>query len=243
MNVLVVFSHPEPSSFNGALKDKAVQVFENSGATVEVSDLYAEKFDPVEKQEHYRSRIKTDTFEPLSEQRHSYKSDTLPTDVEREIQRLRECDLVIFQFPLWWHQQPAMIKGWFDRVFVAGGLYTSKMRYDKGYFRGKRALCSVTSGAPENTFTEFGRGGGDITSLLHPLNYSLNYMGFSVLPPRLITEVQGAGFTYKEPEEFVAGLQLKLSDWGSYLQNIDTVVPLLFPGWDDWDEHGVEKKV
>ena len=117
------------------------------------------------------------------------------------------------------------------------------MRYDKGYFRGKRALCSVTSGAPENTFTEFGRGGGDITSLLHPLNYSLNYMDFSVLPPRLITEVQGAGFTYKEPEEFVAGLQLKLSDWGSYLQNIDTVVPLLFPRWDDWDEHGVEKKV
>ena len=124
MNVLVVFCHPEPSSFNGALKDRAVQVFENSGASVEVSDLYAECFDPVEKQEHYRARIKTDSFEPLSEQRHSYKTETLPADVEREIQRLRKCDLVIFQFPLWWHQQPAMIKGWCDRVFVAGGLYT-----------------------------------------------------------------------------------------------------------------------
>ena len=243
MIVLVVFCHPEPTSFNGALKDTAVQVFENSGATVEVSDLYAENFDPVEKQEHYHARIETDTFEPLSEQRHSYKTETLPADVEREIQRLRKSDLVIFQFPLWWHQQPAMIKGWCDRVFVAGGLYTSKMRYDKGYFQGKRAICSVTSGAPEDTFTEFGRGGGEIAKLLHPLNYSLHYMGFSVLPPRLITEVQGAGFTYKDPEEFAASLQLKLSSWASYLENIDSVEPMSFPGWGDWDEHGVEKKV
>ena len=57
MNVLVVYCHPEPSSFNGALKDKAVQIFQDSGARVEVSDLYAQKFDPVEKQEHYLSLI------------------------------------------------------------------------------------------------------------------------------------------------------------------------------------------
>ena len=31
-----------------------------------------------------------------------------------------------------------MLKGWFDRVFVNGGLYTSSMRYDRGYFRGKK---------------------------------------------------------------------------------------------------------
>ena len=67
-------------------------------------------------------------------------------------------------------------------------------------------------------------------------------MGFTVLPPRLITEVQGTGFTYKDPEDFAASLQLKLSDWTSYLKNIDSVEPLLFPGWDDWDEYGVEKK-
>ena len=135
-----------------------------------------------------------------------------------------------------------MIKGWFDRVFVAGGLYTSKMRYDKGYFKGKRAVCSVTSGAPENTFTDGGRGGGEIEVLLHALNFSLSYMGFSVLPPRLITEVQGAGFTYKDPDEFKAGLAVKLAAWADYLKTINTVTPMSFPGWDNWDEHGVEKK-
>lgn len=72
---------------------------------MEVSDLYAEGFDPVE-----------------------------------------WAELVVFQFPLWWHAQPAMLKSWFDRVFVSGGLYTSKMRYNRGYFSGKWAICSVTTG-------------------------------------------------------------------------------------------------
>ncbi len=243
MKVLIVFCHPEIKSFNGTMKDRAVQVFESSGAVVEVSDLYAERFDPVEKPEHYQSRLNADVFEPLSEQRHSYNTEQLPLDVQREIKRLEKCNLVIFQFPLWWHQQPAMLKGWLDRVFVAGGLYTSKIRYDKGYFRGKRAVCSVTSGAPENTFTKNGRGGGEIQALLHSMNYSLNYMGFTVLPPRLVTEIQGAGFTYKQPDEFVAGLELKLDDWAHYLQNIDLIAPLKYPGWNDWDEAGVEKKV
>lgn len=240
MNVLIVFCHPEPKSFNSALKNRAIETFRESGDVVEVSDLYAEQFDPVEKSEHYRTRVNPEVFEPLSEQRHSYKADALATDVYREIERLENCDLVIFQFPLWWHQQPAMLKGWLDRVFIAGGLYTSKMRYDRGYFKGKRAVCSVTSGAPENTFTKNGRAGGEIQTLLHSMNYSLNYMGFTVLPPRLVAEVQGAGFTYKDPEVFAAGLEEKLDHWGQYLENIDTVVPLRFPGWSDWDDHGVE---
>lgn len=240
MNVLIVFCHPEPKSFNSELRDKAVLTFKEQGAVVEISDLYAEKFDPVEKPEHYITRINSDTFEPLSEQRHSYKNGMLPDDVQREIERLKRCDLLIFQFPLWWHQQPAMLKGWLDRVFVAGGLYTSKMRYDKGYFRGKRAICSVTSGAPESTFTEKGRGGGEIQTLLHSMNYSLHYMRFTVLPPRLVSEVQGAGFTYKEPDEFYSGLKEKLEEWGEYLQRIDDVAPLSFAGWD---EDGVEKRM
>ncbi len=128
MNVLIVLCHPEPNSFNATLKNEAVKVLEKEGAIVEVSDLYAQSFDPVEKPAHYPEPLKTDVFEPLSEQRHAYKNNTVPADVQREIDRLDRSDLVIFQFPLWWHQQPAMIKGWFDRVFLAGGLYTSKMR-------------------------------------------------------------------------------------------------------------------
>ncbi|MCP4270454.1 MAG: NAD(P)H-dependent oxidoreductase [Gammaproteobacteria bacterium] len=240
MNILILYCHPEPTSFNSSLKNIAVQTFENSGHNVEVSDLYGEGFDPVEKAAHYTNRANTEIFDPLSEQRNAYKTNTLPADVKREIERLEGCDLLIIQFPLWWHQQPAILKGWFDRVFVGGGLYTSKMRYDKGYFKGKRAICSVTSGAPEATFTKKGRGGGEIASLLYSMNYSLHYMGFSVLPPFLSPEIQSSEFTYKDSVQFDKDLKNNLSRWESHLKNIQQIQPLMFSGWADWDENGVE---
>ena len=242
MNVLIVYCHPEQNSFNGLLKDVAIEILESKGDVVKVSDLYKEGFDPVEKAEHYLNRIEVDRFDPLSEQRNAYKTDTLPSDVVREIKRLEQCDLLILQFPLWWHQQPAMLKGWFDRVFVSGGLYTSKMRYDKGYFKGRRAICSVTSGAPKATFSENGRGGGEIEALLRSINFSLHYMGFEVLPPYLSTEIQNSEFTYMSPEKFKLHLKNMLEKWCQHLKDVRRIKPLSLPGWSDWDNTGVEKK-
>jgi NAD(P)H dehydrogenase (quinone) len=241
MNILILYCHPEPTSFNHSLKEVAVKTLEEQGHVVEVSDLYGEKFDPVESAKHYQNRLIHDRFDPLSEQRNAYKTDSLADDVKREIDRVKRCDLLILQFPLWWHQQPAMIKGWFDRVFVGGGLYTSSMRYDRGYFKGQRAICSVTSGAPLNTFTRQGRGGGDIDTLLHPLHYSLHYMGFTVLPAYLTTEVQGAGFTYKDENQLLDDLNQHKSRLERHLKKIENLTGLSFPGWDDWDASGVEK--
>ena len=48
MNVLLVYAHPEPTSFTAALKDAAVETLTAAGHSVEVSDLYAEHFNPVE---------------------------------------------------------------------------------------------------------------------------------------------------------------------------------------------------
>jgi NAD(P)H dehydrogenase (quinone) len=239
MNILILFCHPEPQSFNGTLRDVAKNTFEKLGHNVEVSDLYAEGFNAVEKPEHYKNRIGLDRFDPLSEQRNAFETDSLLDDVKREIERLKKCDLLILQFPMWWHQQPAMIKGWCDRVFVSGGLYTSKMRYDKGFFKGKRAICSVTSDAPTETFTEKGRGGGEIEVLLRSLNFSLHYMGFLVLPPFLSTEIQNADYTYMASDEFELHLQKTKQKWEEHLTNIDEVKPLSFPSWDDWGEKGV----
>ncbi|MFN3580362.1 MAG: NAD(P)H-dependent oxidoreductase [Pseudomonas sp.] len=240
MNFLIVHCHPEQKSFNGALTDAAIKALEGAGHRVEISDLYAEGFDPVERAEHYQNRADTERFDILSEQRHAFKSGTLAQDVRREIDRLERCDVLILQFPMWWHQQPAMLKGWFDRVFVGGGLYTSKMRYDKGYFSGKKAFCSVTSGAPLATFTGNGRGGGEIQDLLRSINFSLHYMGFSVLPPYLSTEIQNKGFTYKSPEQFEADLKANLLDWQAHLTRLEELEPMRFPGWGDWNDQGVE---
>ena len=44
MNVLIVYAHPGPKSFNRILKDKAVEVLSGEGHLVQVSDLYAMGF-------------------------------------------------------------------------------------------------------------------------------------------------------------------------------------------------------
>lgn len=244
MNVLIVHSHPEPRSFNAALKDVAARTMRRLGHRVEVSDLYGEGFDPTEGPPHYSSRKRPDYFSVLTEQRHASDTGGLERSVRREIERLERADLVIFQYPLWWHAQPAMLKGWMDRVFVYGGLYTGKVRYDRGHFRGRRAICSITTGAPEAVFGRFGRG-GDIDLLMWPMHYSLYYMGYDVLPPFRAHGIQGGGgkdVTYLAEERFKAHLETYKTAWADRLERLDEDSPMEFPGWDDWDERGVLKR-
>lgn len=240
MHVLVIHCHPEPRSFNGALTSVALETLRGLGHTLEMSDLYGEGFNPVEGPHGYADRADAEVFAPLAEQRHAWKSDNLSADVQREIDRLCRADLVIFQFPLWWHAQPAILKGWFDRVFVSGGLYTSRMRYDLGYFKGRQAICSVTSGAPAETFGP-GRRGGDPETLLWPFNYSLHYMGFSVLPPFWSFGIQGHGYAYQGENELSAHLEAQKMSWAQRLQGLGGEESLHFPGWDDWTEDGRPK--
>jgi len=47
VNVLIIYAHPESTSFAGALKNVAVSALTAAGHRVEVSDLYAEGFNPV----------------------------------------------------------------------------------------------------------------------------------------------------------------------------------------------------
>src|SRR5881227_2941483 len=47
MNALIVYAHPEPASFNAALKDAAIEAIVAAGHQAEVSDLYGEQFNPV----------------------------------------------------------------------------------------------------------------------------------------------------------------------------------------------------
>lgn len=237
MHAHIVHAHPEPTSYNGALTRVAQHSLLDNGDTVTVSDLHQSGFDPVEREAHYSNRFDTSTFAALAEQRHAWEQNVLPKEIQNEIGNLLRADLVILQFPLWWHGPPAILKGWMDRVFVNGGLYTSRMRYDTGTFRGKRALVSVTTGAPHDAFGPGSRG-GDFATMLWPVHYSLHYMGFSVLPPFVSYGVQGHGYRYEDEETLRTRLGQNLSDWRSHLSALKDVEPIRFPGWNDWDDTG-----
>ena len=44
----------------------------------------------------------------------------LASDPQRYADDLRWAQALVFVYPTWWSGQPAMLKGWIDRVWVAG---------------------------------------------------------------------------------------------------------------------------
>lgn len=145
MNVLIVYAHPEPRSFNAALKDAAAAALVEAGHQVQVSDLYAMNFNPVVQLSEFPQRANPDHFHLQREQRNAVLTGTVAPDVAAEHAKLIWADLIIFQFPLWWGSMPAIMKGWVDRVFSVGVIYGR----DTFAIEGRRALLSVSlSGYP-----------------------------------------------------------------------------------------------
>lgn len=184
MNVLIVYAHPEPHSFNGALKDVAVETLQTAGHVVVVSDLYAMRFEAVIGPADFRGeRADAETLSIPREQMQVYKTRTFAPDIVAEQDKLRRAELVIFQFPVWWFGMPAILKGWVDRVFARGFAYVGGRKYDTGIFRGKTAMVAATTGTSADTYAPDGID-GDVLSILWPIHNGLfRYTGFDVLQP------------------------------------------------------------
>jgi len=186
MNVLIVYAHPEPTSFNGAMRDLAVQTLTEAGHSVEVSDLYAMNFQPVTSLGDFTGeRSDPSRLSIAREQTHAMETGTIAADIAAEQAKLARADLLILQFPVWWFGMPAIMKGWADRVFARGFAYTTGRKYDTGLFKGKLAMVAATTGTSAETYAPDGID-GDILSVLWPVhNGLLRYTGFDVLPPHV----------------------------------------------------------
>jgi NAD(P)H dehydrogenase (quinone) len=102
---LVVFAHPVPESFSAALHRTTVDALHSKGWQVDDCDLYAEGFNPVLSTEERRSY-------------HDTATNTAP--VQGYVDRLRAANALILVFPVWNFGYPAILKGFFDRVFLPG---------------------------------------------------------------------------------------------------------------------------
>ena len=224
MNALIVYAHPEPHSFNAALRDAALDLLRGQGHAVDVSDLYAMKFKPVVDRDDFLTCHDKDRFNVSLEQRHAHAHGGLAPDIRSELDRLQRADLLILQFPLWWFGMPAILKGWIDRVFISGAVYGRSAMFEHGKLRGKRAMVCVTTGAPPQAFGP-GSLNGDMLNLLAPLHRGvLAFTGMSVLPPYVAYHVPYAG---------IEGRTGMLHDYREHLLRLDAMAPLPMPRMAD----------
>jgi NAD(P)H dehydrogenase (quinone) len=183
MKVFLVHAHPEPASFNGAMRDLAVSTLTAAGHEVRVSDLYAMGFDPVLGRHDFLEATDPRYFKPQREQLHASEHGAFAPDVAAEIEKLFWADFLLFGFPLWWFSLPAILKGWVDRVFVMGAVYGGGRIYGSGVLEGRRAMLALTTGGPAASFAPGGVN-GEIEQLLFPIQHGmLHFVGMEVLPP------------------------------------------------------------
>lgn len=194
MNVFLVHAHPEPKSLNGSLKDLAVETLSRLGHEVQVSDLYDMGWKAVADAGDFLDREDRDRLFYVRESRRAYSGGSQSADVVAEQRKLLWADAVILQFPLWWYSMPAILKGWFERVYAYGfgygvGPHGGERwgdRFGEGTLLGRRALVSLTVGGREPHYTRRGVNGA-LEDVLWPIQHgTLYYPGMAVLDPFVV---------------------------------------------------------
>lgn len=105
MRVLLVFCHPVEDSFHGALHRTIKAALARAGHSVDDLDLYREDFCPV------LSREERIGYHDTTRNRAS---------VRPYVDRLLAAETLVLCFPVWNFGPSALLKGFFDRVFLPG---------------------------------------------------------------------------------------------------------------------------
>ena len=79
------------------------------------------------------------------------KNFKLEEDLIKAQQDIQFADHLVFVYPTWWGTQPALLKGFIDRVFVPGFAfdYIDNSVHWKKHLKGKSARLIVTMDAPK----------------------------------------------------------------------------------------------
>lgn len=136
MKCLLVTAHPLADSLCASLAKQAAATLSEAGHEVVVEDLYAQEFPAAltvpERRSYYAGH---------------YDAQAVPDQVAR----LLETEALVLVFPTWWFGFPAILKGWFDRVWGPGIAYdhaddlgSIKPRLHKL----RRVLAVTTLGSP-----------------------------------------------------------------------------------------------
>lgn len=129
-------AHPITDSACHVMARSAVEALTKAGHEVQIEDLYQSGFSPSltvgERQSYYAP-----TFDSAA--------------IQSQVDRLLNAQALVLVFPTWWFGFPAILKGWFDRVWAPGIAYdhASDLGPIKPRLHNLRKTLAITSlGSP-----------------------------------------------------------------------------------------------
>ena len=129
--ILVILGHPDADSFCGALANAYVRGTKATGADVSILKLGDLDFDPV----LWKGYNRIQELEP---------------DLKESQELIKWSNHIVFVYPNWWGTMPALLKGFFDRVFLPG--FAVKYRENSEFWdkllSGRTAHLIVTMDTP-----------------------------------------------------------------------------------------------
>lgn len=128
---LIIAAHPSPKSFNHAVVETYASAVIERAHRVERRDLYAGNFNPILSA---RDLVAVSRGKPAK-------------DIRDEQAAVRRADVLTLISPLWWSGFPAVLKGYFDRVFSAGFAYVIKKGQYVPRLSGIKGVIITTTGA------------------------------------------------------------------------------------------------
>lgn len=107
----IIYTHPYNGSFNHAILKTMTDHFDTKNEAYQVIDLYKDNFNPV--------------LSPIELKKYSSGEVTDPL-VSKYQKMIAKSDELIFIFPIWWHNLPAMLKGFLDKTMLSDFAYNEE---------------------------------------------------------------------------------------------------------------------
>ena len=132
MAVLIIYVHPETKGFNSRILATLTGELDRRQVSWRLIDLYRDSYHPV-----------------LRSEEHFTAGNRQVAEQTREYQELvKQHDKLVLIYPVWWNGPPAILKGFFDRVFTPGFAYRFNGRIPGKLLKGKKAAVLLTHGSP-----------------------------------------------------------------------------------------------
>lgn len=102
-----------------------------------------------------------------------YGTDISKINIETEVEELKKADKIIFMFPMFWLNMPAMLKAYIDTIIGKISVWSTTDLPLKG----KELYVAVSTGTPKKNYQKDGANGHTIEEFLYSLETTAKYIG------------------------------------------------------------------